>query len=383
MTDMKMLAAERNQLFEDIDAGKIPKRVPTGELFEIGYVMQYAGFNLKEAQFDMAKILEAHEAGARDFECDINPAVLNRPANVYHILGARNFVMGSNGSIQHPEIVGLMAEEYDVFIEDPFKCIHDIVLPRIYKNLDKSPQEKALTWAKAYFAFFSTMGQIGGFTAQLNEKYGLAGSFLNSVTEAPFDLIADQLRSFSQINLDIRRCPQKVLDACEAVTPMMIKAGLNQTSSTRLKTFIPLHMAPYLREKDFAKFYWPSFKATVEGLVAAGAGVFLFVEQDWMRYLDYLYELPKGTLMMFEYGDPKVIKEKLGKKHIISGLYPISILGNGTKQQCIDKAKELIDILAPGGNYIFGLDKAVLNLSDAKPENIIAVNKFVREYAVY
>ncbi len=164
---------------------------------------------------------------------------------------------------------------------------------------------------------------------------------------------------------------------------MMIKAGLRPWSSKQLKTFIPLHMAPFMRESDFAKFYWPTFKKLIEALHAAGTSALLFVEHDWTRFLDYLNELPAGTHMMFEYGDPKLIKEKVGKKHIISGLYPLTLLGSGTKQQCIDKAKELVDILAPGGNYVFSYDKVAIFNHDAKPENLIAVNQFVREYAKY
>ncbi len=52
----------------------------------------------------------------------------------------------------------------------------------------------------------------------------------------------------------------------------------------------------------------------------------LFCEDNWDRYLDYLYELSTDTRLMFEYGDPKLIKEKLGKKHIITGLDPVTIL---------------------------------------------------------
>jgi len=102
-----------------------------------------------------------------------------------------------------------------------------------------------------------------------------------------------------------------------------------------------------------------------------------------MRYIDYLAELPEGTIMLFEYGDPKLVKEKLGKKHIISGFYPVSLLKTGTKQQCIDKAKELIDVLAPGGGYYFGFDKVIITLDSANVENTKAVLDYVAENANY
>lgn len=181
----------------------------------------------------------------------------------------------------------------------------------------------------------------------------------------------------------MRRRPEKVEAACNALLPVAIKAGSGPNANRYVRTFIPLHMAPYMREKDFKRFYWPTFKAYVEALDARGIGANLFVEHDWMRYLDYLNELPPLTHMSFEFGDPKLIAEKVGKRHVISGLYPLTLLKTGTKQQCIDKAKELIDILAPGGQYIFALDKNLLKARDINPENLKAILNFVKEYGKY
>ncbi|MFZ7120518.1 MAG: hypothetical protein ACOWWH_06175 [Eubacteriaceae bacterium] len=96
-----------------------------------------------------------------------------------------------------------------------------------------------------------------------------------------------------------------------------------------------------------------------------------------------MQELPSNTQMIFEYGDPKVIKEKLGDKHIFSGLYPLSALKTKTKQECIDLAKNYIDILAPGGKYIFSFDKIPLVLGDLNMEKLCAVAETVRDYGEY
>ncbi|MCM1565629.1 MAG: uroporphyrinogen decarboxylase, partial [Dehalobacter sp.] len=85
----------------------------------------------------------------------------------------------------------------------------------------------------------------------------------------------------------------------------------------------------------------------------------------------------------FEHGDPKELKQKLGNTMCILGLFPVTLLQYGTKEECITKAKELLDDLAPGGGYIFSTDKELLSAADGKAENIIAVNKFVMEYGIY
>ncbi|MGB9814283.1 MAG: uroporphyrinogen decarboxylase family protein [Thermovenabulum sp.] len=383
MEDMERLSMERTQLFRDVYDGKIPKRVPIATAVDIAYAIQYAGYDLKEAQWNLYLLKDVIDKAARDFKSDGVPTVFLRIPLMYQILGAKNFVMSSEGFMQHPEVSAMEAEEYDELIKDPYKFIIEKVLPRLYKNLDTTPEKRSIVFAKAYKVFYDSMMQVGIYSAEAARKYGLSMEGLGTLIEAPFDFIADQMRGFTNIVKDIRRIPEKVAEACEAILPLMLKAGLAPEPSSYKRAFIPLHMPPYLRTSDFEKVFWPTFKKLVDGLVEKGMGVDLFLEQDWMRYIDYLAELPKGVKMWFEYGDPKLIKERLGKKHIITGLYPISLLRTGNKKECIDKAKELVDILAPGGGYIFNFDKSPLVLNDAKPENIIAVNEFVRENAVY
>ncbi len=49
----------------------------------------------------------------------------------------------------------------------------------------------------------------------------------------------------------------------------------------------------------------------------------------------------------------------------------------------IDHAKDCIDRFGPGGNYILSVDMILMNLSDAKPENLKAVLEYVHENGKY
>lgn len=384
MGDMLALSQERTQLFTDLIDGKIPKRVPVNGLFAHEFSIQYAGRDLTEVQWDTTDLEDIFDKTCQDFYSDILPVSAFRLPSFYKILGSKNFVMGSNGFLQHPDVEGLGLEDYDAFIASPFDCIVERVLPKLYSKLDTDPVTRSLVMAKAFKAFTDETGNTGRIYGNLIQKYGYGFvNFFSGFCEAPFDFVSDQLRGFKNISIDVRRVPDKVEAAVEAVTPLMIKMGTPAEPAHYNGTFIPLHMAPYLRGKDFDRFYWPTFKRTVEGLKANGMRSYLFVEHDWMRYVDYLAELPEGTIMMFEYGDPKLVKEKLGKKHIISGFYPVSLLKTGTKEQCIDKAKELIDILAPGGGYYFSFDKVIITLDSANVENARAVLEYVAENAKY
>jgi hypothetical protein len=384
MADIKKLQEERTQLFKDLFDGKIPKRVPISVNFPLEFSIQYAGKDLAKAQWDTSMLGEIFEKICKNFISDVLPVQALRFPVYYKMLGARNFIMSSSGFLQHPEVSGLEAGEYDEFIKSPYNCIMEKVLPRIYTELNTDPVQRSLVMAKAFKAFYDELNNVTVIYEKLIEKYGYS-SFgnTNGFIEAPFDFMSDQLRGFKGMTGDIRRRPDKVAAACEAVTPILVKGGIPASPSKYAGTFIPLHMAPYIRTKDFEKLYWPSFKREVEELAAAGQPSLLFVENDWTRYVYYLYELPENTRMWFEYGDPKFMKEKLGKKHILTGFYPISMLKTGTKQECIDKAKELVDILAPGGKYMFGFDKAIITADSIKIENLQAVLEYVAKNADY
>ena len=147
--------------------------------------------------------------------------------------------------------------------------------------------------------------------------------------------------------------------------------------------FMPLHMPTFMREVDFANHWWPSFKRLLEEYAAMGIHCRIFCEDNWDRYLDYLNDLPTNTVLLFEYGTPKLIKEKVGKKHIIAGLYPITYFNNHTKEECVDLAKEFVDTLAPGGKYIFEFDKRPLSGAEVDLEKFNAVTRAVHEYGAY
>lgn len=378
MSNVVELAQERNQLLDDLFTGKIPKRVPICIKLPLEFCIQHAGKDLAEAQWKTEMLEEIFDKCCQDFISDVLPVSAHRFPSWYQILGARNWVMSSSGFLQHPEVEGLAVEDYDDFIANPYKCIMEKVLPKLYAELDTDSTAKALILAKAFKAYYDERSHTAMINGRLMQKYGYANVNLNAgFCEAPFDFVADQLRGFKGISTDVRRIPDKVEAAVEASLPLMIKAGMPPVPTKHGSTFIPLHMAPYMRQKDFERLYWPTFKKLVEELAAAGMPSLIFAEHDWMRFLDYLNELPENTRIMFEYGDPKLAKEKVGKKHIITGFYPLSTLKTGTKQECIDKAKELIDILAPGGKYYFNFDKGPITVDSVNVENLQAVLEYV------
>lgn len=379
MEDVAALQGERYQILDDLRNGVKPRRVANFQAITYEAAIEYTGFDLRTTQWDLTKSEAVIEKCAQVFNTDVIPVEYTaHDPYIYHILKSKSNVMSATGFIQHPEVHSMEADEYDELIDDPFAFLTKIA-PRLHTALDDTPVNAAMVAARAMnskadrnFTLFTAYNNVA-------EKYGKIWT-TEGVALSPFDFLSDSLRSFTGITGDVRRRPEKVAAACEAILPMMIKF-VELTGGSTVE--IPLHMAPYMREKDFERLWWPSFKKMLDALAERGVWAHCFMEQDWMRYLDYLQDLPKNTKFIFEYGDPQLTKDKLGTDYVISGFYPVSLLKTGTKEECIDKAKELIDILAPGGGFVFQTDKTFVSLSSFKPENWMAVCDFIQEYGVY
>ncbi|WP_195268201.1 uroporphyrinogen decarboxylase family protein [Eubacterium sp. 1001713B170207_170306_E7] len=380
---MKTDVIQKN--FTDVYDGIIPKRVPVGAVLPLEFCIQYGGLKLGETQWTLEGVYEAADKLCSELPLESVPLGTPRYPAYLTLLGAKTYVMGDSGFMQHPEVVGMEPEDYVAFINNPRDFIIETVFPKLFTSWEKDSVGRTLAFAQALLAHNDYQNQHAAIIKKLREEHTFftppVGS-LGGVT-APFDYLADFLRGFTGITKDIKRCPEKIAEACNAILPFLFEKGLPSNPNKYGQTFMPLHMATYLRSQEFDKFYWPSFCRLVEAFHNAGQPCYIFCEADWTRYLDYLVELPEGTRFCFEYGDPQTIKDKLGKKHILSGLYPVTYLKTATKQQCVDKVKELIDIMAPGGNYIFNFDKNPFVMSDVDLNNYKAVLEYVVQNTDY
>ncbi|MEG0378503.1 MAG: uroporphyrinogen decarboxylase, partial [Eubacterium sp.] len=103
--DMKHLGEERTKLYEDVFNLRIPKRVPVSSNMDIAAALDYSGFSLKTEQYDLTYFQKAMEKVAEDFNTDNVAVGASRFPFIYKFLGAKNFVMGSDGFVQHPNVV--------------------------------------------------------------------------------------------------------------------------------------------------------------------------------------------------------------------------------------------------------------------------------------
>ncbi|HCX65896.1 MAG TPA: hypothetical protein DHN33_11890 [Eubacteriaceae bacterium] len=381
-TNVKTKQRERQKMFRDVYDNTIPERFPVHDCITLDLAIEYSGKDKIPFVYDYTAegIEEVLEKSMEISYGDTIKAANRNPAGLLFKQSKVN-VMNSKGFVQHPETSGFEAEEYDEFIQNPYDFTLEKVLPRLNPGFDTNSINRSVNFTKYVLAQRSFAAELDTAVDKVVERHGLfkAPKGSSGVQLAPFDFLADFCRGFAKVPLDIRRVPEKVEAACEALVPYLIEKSKYPVKSIEGENKIMTHMATFLRPKDFERFYWPTFYKMVHMIAERGQACYIFCESDWTRYIDYLQELPQGTRLHMEYGDPKKFKDKLGKKMILSGFYPINLLKTGTKQQCIDKAKELVDILAPGGNFEWRFDKSALELADVNLENYHALMQWIVE----
>jgi uroporphyrinogen-III decarboxylase len=170
----------------------------------------------------------------------------------------------------------------------------------------------------------------------------------------------------------------------EALVPIMIGMGIGASQQTgNPQIFIPLHKGAdgFLSGEQFKKFYWPTLKAVMVGLIEGGCIPFPALEGHWESRLKVIQDVPKGkTMWMVDQTDMAKVKETLGKNACLMGNVSSSMLRLATPDEVKTYCKKLIDTAGKGGGFIMGNGAF---FDEAKPENVKAMVDFTREYGVY
>jgi uroporphyrinogen-III decarboxylase len=213
---------------------------------------------------------------------------------------------------------------------------------------------------------------------------GFPGKLPFSVGGVPFDQISDFLRGMRGAMMDMYRCPDKLLAACEKIMGQVLqRIADSPRPEGYAQTFIALHRGAdgFMSLKQFEKFYWPFLKKMVEALVAIGQTPDIFFEGDYTQRLDYLQEFPRGKVLgRFDRSDMAQVARKLGGKICIAGGMPSSLLQTGTKEEVKKYAAWLIDTCGKDGGYVMASGSS---LDEVNPENLQTLADFTAEYGRY
>lgn len=387
---------------------RVPVMLPSGFL-----PAYYAGGTLKKCMYDYDELKRAWLKFLHDFDMDTfaGPTFV-LPGKVLDSIDFKLQHWPGHGladdisSYQFIEGEYMQPDEYDPFIKNSTDFIFRTFLPRTvggFSGFGKLSPLTPLVGIPVYFISQFSNPEIRASVQLLLDAADECAKWQSAIVEidqairesgvpsiwgglsgAPYDFIGDVMRGTKGIMMDMYRQPDKLLEAMERLTPIVIEkaVGASKTSASPV-VLMPLHKGTggFMSNEQFKTFYWPTLKKVMMGLIDEGLVPLLFAEGDYGERLEIIKDMPRGTVIWyFETMDMAKAKAVLGDNACIAGNLPVSILCTGTPQQVKEGCRQLIEICAPGGGYILTAS-ASMNQGDAN--NLHAMMDAAKEYGMY
>ncbi|MFZ7134285.1 MAG: uroporphyrinogen decarboxylase family protein [Eubacteriales bacterium] len=390
-TAPKNLIKERKQLFLDtVKQKKKPKRIPiVSNAFT--WMICDSPYKLSEAIYDYDKMFEVICHHCEKYNFDLYSVSGLRNVLAYSDIFGKDccyIINDDNYIINYPDSASIADEEdYPAFIEKGLvKYYFENGISRKYGLTDTENIIERFGHAAKEMVKMNTFGVK--VKKQFNEVYGVP-AWANIIPEFPCDTLFKAIRGMKGFSIDLRRNTYYLERALEVIDdhffPLLKNSFANIGGSENVafeggRGISLVHTV--LSRKQFEKYQWPYIKRYVDMVAEKNQICALFMEGSIDLLYDYLQDLPKGHVaLQIEQEDPFEAKKRLPNVTIMGG-FPTHYLGNESVEKCLDKAKELIDKMAYDGNFIFTSDKMLSFPNDARSENMIAINKFIKEYGV-
>jgi len=395
--DMEQLYNERLNRYVTAMRNAKPDRVPIRP-FVAEFTGTYADYNCQQLAHDYECAFAAARKCAAEFDWD---AVVGNMVYVWTALtqaiGLKYYAtpgieLSPDTGFQYREPsedeAFMGPDEYDELIADPTRFLFDKWLPRVSADVapigSPSTFRNNLSFLKGGMAMMQYFTAFGTQAALLRSESGTPGA-IAGILKAPMDILADKLRGYLGLCTDLLERPAKVLAACEALAPHLLKVALmGADPDCNVPVAIWMHRGcvPFVSREHFDTIYWPTLKPIIEHIWASGHQTLFYAEGDWNAHLDAFCELPAGSIVYhIDQADPFEAHEKLGGRFCLSGGLPNFLLCYRSPQDVKDECKRLIDGLAADGGYI--MDASAIVQNHAKVENLRAMTEFTREYGVY
>ncbi len=411
------LYEEREKRIRDAAQLREPDRVPV-VLGGTYFAARYGGLDCAAAYYDVVAWKAAYKKMLVDFEPDAFGYAAVSSGAVMAALGTLQtrwpgFNLPRDQGHQFVEGEYMKEDEYDLFLSDPAEFTLRCYLPRVFevlKPLAKLPSPKTwllgtnFTASTPLFATaeFQQLFKVLAEAGQEEEKWRQAMSTFDDEMAvlgfpsnahgagaggAPFDSISDHLRGMRGSMLDMYRRPQKLVAACDKILEWRLERAVPADPKKRGHpkiAFSALHRGSegFMSRKQFETFYWPTLKKAILASIDLGYVPCPFFEGKYDDRLEYLLELPKGSIIArFSETDMARAKQVIGSHLCLMGNVPVSLLQVGSPQDVDDYCKDLIKVCGKGGGFI--LRASTDSIEQAKPENVKVMVDSVKKYGWY
>lgn len=394
---MEQLYAARLNRYLTALRNEKPDQVPIRP-FVAEYTATYAGLTCQDVTHDYNKAFAAVRKCAADFDWD---AVVANMVYVWTGLtqaiglkyyGVPGIDVPADTGFQYKEpdekSAFMKADEYDQLIDDPTAFLYNVWLPRVSADICPSGEPTSyrnnLALVKGGMAMLDYFNAFGPQIDLLRTESGTV-SAIAGIFKAPFDIIADKLRGYIGLTMDMFTQPEKVFKACEALMPHLYNVALNSADPNHqvpIGYWLHRGCLPFVSKGQFESFYWPTVKPIIEELWKNGHQTLFYAEGDWNHHLNSFAELPDRSIVYHvDRGDIFEVYKKLGAKFCLSGGISNFLLSYGSPDEVRGQCKKVIDGVARDGGYI--IDASAIMQNDTKTENLKALTDFTRDYGVY
>ena len=377
--DAQALLKERKELFENCFDFKHNKRVPMMSNF-FTWKIYDAGYTAKEAiyDYDIMEKINRHFIETYQFDAYFDLGTRN-PMRVTNAFGGGyHYVDEKYDTVLIDDHEVMMGDEYKEFMENPVAFYYTKALKRMARpGVTVGEMKNAVMEMMAFGEFSAKQAAI------LRNEYGGLMFIGGTGGFHPFEALFNTYRGMKESALDVRKRKGEVKEwmdfIWETETLPGTIASLQADESGCVGTLMMALLGHSILSYDqFGELYWPYAKQIIDLAIEHKKRIAVMCEAEMLRLADFFEEVPKGVLLIqLEQDDIFEYRKRLPNIAITGGM-PTELLGHGTKEQCIDYAKRLIDELGEG--YAFGTTKMMSYKDDAKGENLKAVCDFVREY---
>ncbi len=395
MSDMTRLHQQRLRRYVAAMRNERTDRVPVRP-FVADFTAKYAGLTCQDVTHDYTKAFDASLKCAKDFDWDaVVPNMVYVWTGLTQAAGLRYYSIPGihsphdNGfSYLEPseEQAFMKADEYDELIKDPTAFLYNVWLPRVSTEASRigepSTYRNNLSFVKGGMAMLAYFSSFESQSRRLREEAG-AVSAISGIFKAPFDIIADKLRGYVGLTMDMATQPEKVLAACEALMPHLCHVGLSTADPARLAPigfWMHRGCVPFVNPAQFESHYWPTVKPIIEEFWKNGHQTLFYAEGKWRHHFEAFRELPERSVVFHcDRDDIFEVHRRLHDKFAISGGVPNTLLSFGKPEEVKAFCGRLLSEVAKDGGYI--LDAGAIMQSDTSIENLRIMTESVRDYA--
>lgn len=411
MIDYEKRYEERKTRVEKAIRNQVPDRVPN--VMSVGtYPIHKAGITMAESMIDHEKTCQAMLDFYTKYSYTDTGSVSNftPAAKMLEALDVKTARwpgdpkgLDVNNTYQFVEFATILDDEYDEFFRDPAGFWISKHLPRTiglfepmanldYVDLICGGAQQLLTSPDAIPVYkrlltaaeenLKMMTVVGKYTQKLRDLgyYSISGG--GSATA--FDMLGDTLRGTFGLMPDLLTERDNVKRALEIFVKLHIKQTLNFCKATGSKYgWVMLHKGfdNFISDQDYAELYWPYLRQWIMALIENDITPVVYTEGSYNTRLKYLKDVPKNKVVYhFEEVDLKLAKKELGDVACIMGGFPVYPVVYGTPHEIEEKVKETLDIMAPGGGYLFACS---YSLGDCPQENLETLMEAVEKYGKY